>query len=61
MVGDNYGANRGNPEVIAPLNKLQGMMAGGNRNINVGGEFRVQGQDLVVALQRAERHRNRIL
>jgi hypothetical protein len=61
MVGDNYGANRGNPEVIAPLNKLEGMMAGGNRNINVGGEFRVQGQDLVVALQRAERHRNRIL
>lgn len=60
MVGDNLGANRGNPEVISPLNKLQGMMAG-SRDVNVGGEFRIQGQDLVVALQRAERHRSRIL
>ena len=59
MVGDNFGAGNGNPEVIAPLNKLQGMM--GNRNVNVGGEFRIQGQDLVVALQRAERNRKRIL
>lgn len=59
MVGDNTGAGRGNPEVIAPLNKLQGMM--GNNNVNVGGEFKIQGQDLVVALQRAERNRSRIL
>lgn len=59
MVGDNFGAGSGNPEVIAPLNKLQGML--GNRNVNVGGEFRIQGQDLVVALQRAERNRKRIL
>lgn len=59
MVGDNFGAGSGNPEVIAPLNKLQGML--GNNNVNVGGEFRIQGQDLVVALQRAERNRKRIL
>lgn len=59
MVGDNFGAGSGNPEVIAPLNKLQGML--GNRSVNVGGEFRIQGQDLVVALQRAERNRKRIL
>lgn len=59
MVGDNFGASNGNPEVIAPLNKLKGMM--GNNNVNVAGEFRLNGQDLVVALQRAERNRKRIL
>jgi hypothetical protein len=58
MVGDNRGAGNGNPEVIAPLNKLEGMMGG--QNINVGGQFRVEGQDLVLALQRADRNRNRI-
>ena len=26
VVGDNAGANSGNPEVISPLNKLQGML-----------------------------------
>ena len=61
LVGDNTGAGRGNPEVIAPLNKLQGMIdAKSNQHINVGGEFRVEGQDLVLALQRADRERNRI-
>ena len=59
MVGDNRGAGNGNPEVIAPLNKLEGMMGG--QSINVGGNFRIQGQDLVVALERANKERNRIL
>lgn len=61
MVGDNLGANRGNPEVISPLNKLKGMMASSDRNINVGGKFRLEGQDLVVALQRADRNRSRLI
>lgn len=61
MVGDNRGAGRGNPEVIAPLNKLEGMLGNKQQNINLGGEFRIQGQDLVLALQRAEKQRNRIL
>ena len=60
MVGDNRGAGRGNPEVIAPLNKLEGMLRG-SQSVNVGGELRVQGQDLVVALQRANRNRDRLL
>lgn len=62
MVGDNVGAKNGNPEVIAPLDKLQGMMASNpsNQNVNVGGSFKVQGQDLVVALQRANRNRDRL-
>ena len=62
MVGDNVGAGNGNPEVIAPLDKLQGMMASNpsNQNVNVGGSFKVQGQDLVVALQRANKNRDRL-
>jgi hypothetical protein len=37
-------------------------MIGGKQaqQVNVGGEFRIQGQDLVVALQRAERNRSRL-
>jgi hypothetical protein len=60
LMGEYAGA-RSNPEVIAPLDKLKGMIGGGSQNINVGGEFRIQGQDLVVALQRAEKNRSRIL
>ena len=61
LIGEYSGA-RSNPEVVAPLNKLQGMLAqSGGQNVNVGGEFRIQGQDLVVALQRADRNRKRIL
>lgn len=60
LMGEYSGA-RSNPEVIAPLDKLKGMIGQGGQNINVGGEFRIQGQDLVVALQRAERNRSRIL
>ena len=58
MVGD-YSGVRSNPEVIAPLNKLKAMIGGGSQNVS--GEFVLRGQDLVVALQRAEKSRNRIL
>lgn len=60
LMGEYAGA-RSNPEVIAPLDKLKAMMGGGSQNVTVGGEFRIQGQDLVVALQRAERNRSRII
>ena len=52
MVGDNSGA-RVNPEVIAPLDKLKSMM-GGN-SVNVTGQFRIRGTDLVVVLERTNR------
>ena len=63
LVGEYPGA-KSNPEVIAPLSKLQNMInnttnAGGS-NVNVTGEFVVRGQDLVLALQRAEKQNNRI-
>ena len=54
LVGEYPGA-RSNPEVIAPLNKLQGMIgsSGGSQNINVGGQIRLEGQDLLIAIERA--------
>jgi hypothetical protein len=60
LMGEYAGA-RSNPEVIAPLDRLKNLI--GDRQaqqVNVGGEFRLQGQDLVVALQRAEKQRGRI-
>ena len=61
LVGEYPGA-KSNPEVIAPLNKLKNLMGeqGGGGNMNVSGEFVVRGQDLVVALQRADKTRSRI-
>lgn len=60
VMGEYTGAKQ-NPEVIAPLNKLEGMLGARQpQQVNVGGEFRIQGQDLVVALQRAERNRSRL-
>ena len=61
LVGEYPGA-RSNPEVIAPLDKLKNIIGnnGGNSNVNVTGEFRINGQDLVVLLQKAEKTRSRI-
>lgn len=58
MMGE-YSGVRSNPEVVAPLNKLKAMIGGGSQNVS--GEFVLRGQDLVVALQRAEKSRNRII
>jgi hypothetical protein len=61
LMGEYPGA-KSNPEVIAPLSKLQGMLDQGNGGGSgaMSGEFVLRGQDLVVALQRAEKQRNRI-
>lgn len=48
-----YSGARVNPEVIAPLDKLKSMM--GNQNVNVTGQFRVRGSDLVLVLERENR------
>ena len=60
-VGEYPGAKQ-NPEVIAPLDKLKNLIGenGGGSQVQVGGQFTLKGQDLVVALQRADRNRNRI-
>lgn len=60
LMGEYPGA-KSNPEVIAPLSKLQGMLDQGNGGSTaMTGEFVLRGQDLVVALARAEKQRNRI-
>ncbi len=60
LMGEYAGA-KSNPEVIAPLNRLQGMIGEKQpQQVNVGGEFQIRGQDLIVALQRAEKQRGRI-
>tara|TARA_R100001460_G_scaffold56525_1_gene96208 strand:- start:8028 stop:9980 length:1953 start_codon:yes stop_codon:yes gene_type:complete len=61
LVGEYAGA-KSNPEVIAPLDKLKGMIGEkGQQKVDVGGSFTLKGQDLVVALQRANTNRNRVL
>lgn len=61
LVGEYPGA-KSNPEVIAPLNKLQAMIgkSGGTQNINVGGQIRLEGQDLLIAIQRASKTADRL-
>lgn len=56
-----YTGSKSNPEVIAPLDKLKGMIGQQAQVVQVGGQFRLEGQDLVVALQRAEKNRSRLL
>jgi TP901 family phage tail tape measure protein len=60
LMGEYAGA-RSNPEVIAPLDKLKGMIGQRETAVNVTGGFRLEGQDLVMALQRADRNRSRLL
>ena len=63
LVGEYPGA-KSNPEVIAPLNKLQGMLAenggGGGGQVNVVGDVRLDGQDLLIAFERANETAERI-
>lgn len=61
LVGEYPGA-RSNPEVIAPLNKLQNIIGntGGSQNITVGGQIRLDGQDLLIAIERANESADRI-
>jgi TP901 family phage tail tape measure protein len=60
LVGEYAGA-RSNPEVIAPLDRLKSILGdtAGQKQVQVGGEFRLRGEDLLVSLERAEKQRNR--
>lgn len=54
-VGEYGSASRGNPEVIAPLNKLKSML-GETGGGNISGEFRMRGDDLVAVVDKANRN-----
>lgn len=64
LVGEGAGTTSQNPEVIAPLDKLKGFLGnaggGGSMKLDLGGEFLVRGEDLVLVLDRAnQRNLNR--
>ena len=56
MVGEGAGTSMINPEVVAPLNKLQQMLGGGN--VTVTG--RIDGRDILISSERAGFDRNRV-
>jgi hypothetical protein len=62
LMGEYPGA-KSNPEVIAPLDKLKGLMGTANQtaNVQVGGEVKLRGSDLIVAFDRANKNRNRLI
>ena len=56
LVGEGPGTSAINPEVVAPLDKLQQMMGGGN--VTVTG--RLDGRDILISSERAGFDRNRV-
>jgi len=57
LAGEYMGA-RNNPEIIAPLDKLKNLI-GGQTNINLQGAFRLTGNDLILAVEQANKNRIR--
>lgn len=57
LMGEYAGAGAGNPEVIAPLNKLKGMMGSGQQNVVVEG--RINGNDIWLSNSKTNGQRNR--
>ena len=58
LVGEGRGTTRSNPEVIAPLDKLKGMIGGGAQEVIVRGV--ISGDDLLLVHDRATRREQRI-
>lgn len=53
LVGEGPGTNRSNPEVIAPLDKLKSMLGGlAGNNMTLSGQFKIAGNDLLLAIAR---------
>ena len=60
LVGEYSGA-QSNPEVIAPLSKLQDLIKPDNEisELLLKGELKARGQDLLLVIERAQQKRNR--
>mgnify|MGYP003626707884 CR=1 FL=1 len=54
-----YGGAKGNPEVVAPLDKLKSLMGNAQQKVEVYG--RISGNDLIILNQKAEFNRNRFV
>jgi len=59
LVGEGTGTSLSNPEVVAPLDKLRSMLSNTTMNGNFVASTRLQGSDLLLVVERAERNRNR--
>tara|TARA_R100001530_G_scaffold56084_2_gene41033 strand:- start:1501 stop:4056 length:2556 start_codon:yes stop_codon:yes gene_type:complete len=57
LIGEGAGTNAGNPEVVAPLDKLKSMIGGANQNIVVEGKL--AGNDIFLSNARTKFNRNR--
>ena len=57
LIGEGIGTNAGNPEVIAPLDKLKQYMGGGSQNINVTGKL--IGNDIYLSNSKTGTNRER--
>lgn len=58
IVGDNPNA-RADPEVIAPLSKLKGMLGEGGSNVTVNGVWTLKGSDLQLVLENTQKRSKR--
>jgi tape measure domain-containing protein len=58
LVGDNKGA-RANPEVIAPLSKLRGMLEDSGGGGNLTGTIKADGRDLLLIIERQMKAKGR--
>ena len=59
LVGEGSGTSLSNPEVVAPLDRLRSMLSNTTMNGNFVASTRLQGSDLLLVVERAERNRNR--
>ena len=57
LVGEGPGTSMSNPEVIAPLDKLQNLIGQGNGSVEVFG--RISGSDILISSDRARKNRDR--
>jgi len=58
LVGEGAGTSASNPEVVAPLDKLKGMInGGGSQQVEVYG--RISGNDIFISNQRGSLNRQR--
>lgn len=60
ILAGEYPGARSNPEVIAPLNKLQSMLnIGGPQEVRVIGEFKMRGDHLYAMVEKQQNYKNR--